>query len=408
MPFWLVEARELHMGVFLPDKLLVSLEKTVHKDSEVKSDDDFAQNYLNDFTDKVIENVALFLGIFGILRALMRFLVVDVFAIRPFAVSMAISVYMFYIWFRMKHGVRLQYPGEKVVVLVTLNTAYLVYLSGGLIGPIFPMLVMLPLLGVMLCGRKGIVGTLLFLAPFMTFIFHLNISDSNFQVLKISPMELFQMRALLMVITTAIVAAMSWYFVTSNQRLLEIVSHQANTDYLTGLLNRRSFEAGLADEIKRATRCGNALSVVIMDIDNFKQINDSYGHQVGDKCLIHLANIIRDSLKRPADIAGRYGGEEFVLVLPETDSTGALFVAEMLRRNVVKNPLPLEEGTVLPFTISLGVSSAENIRDVDADRLLNEADNMMYMSKEAGKNKVKGTVLTDESNQQLRLAEIAI
>lgn len=396
------------MGVLIPEKLLDRFAAPEKAVPDGISDIDFAGDHRESFTDNLVQNVALFMGLFGILRSLIRNLVVDTFAPQPFFVSMVVSGYLFYVWSRMKRGHRIPYAGEKVVSLVTLNTAYLVYLSGGLIGPVFPLLIMLPLLSVMLCGRNGGIWMILFLAPFMAYIFHLNISHREFQVLKITPTELFQMRALTMVISTAIVAAMSLYFITTNNRLLMLISRQANTDYLTGLLNRRSFESGLADEIRRAARYDTPLSVVIMDIDNFKQINDNYGHLAGDKCLIHLANIIRDNLKRPADFAGRYGGEEFVLVLPETDSTGGLYVAETLRKNVENTPLALAEGAALPFTISLGVCTAEYLKEVDADKLLNEADSMMYLSKQAGKNRVKGTVIADQGTSKVLLTDLAI
>jgi diguanylate cyclase (GGDEF)-like protein len=166
------------------------------------------------------------------------------------------------------------------------------------------------------------------------------------------------------------------------QRLSEV-------DPLTGIANRRRFEETLAREWRRATRGQMPVSLVMIDIDNFKDFNDAYGHQVGDQCLRRVAGEIREALTRPGDLVARYGGEEFAAVLPSTPARGALAVAEVLRSRVeglaTKHPrVPL--GVV---TISLGVATAAPGPESSAEGLVASADEALYRAKRAGKNRVE-------------------
>ena len=170
-----------------------------------------------------------------------------------------------------------------------------------------------------------------------------------------------------------------------NARLYEEVKFLAKTDELTGVNNRRRIMELGQREYKRSIRYGYPLSVIMLDIDNFKEINDTCGHTVGDKVIQQLA---RGCLKnmRELDLVGRYGGDEFVLLLPDTELKDAVGVAERLRACVERSPHPLEKGE-LPFTISMG--AAELIRDCESlEALLDLADEAMYQAKERGGNQV--------------------
>jgi len=170
-----------------------------------------------------------------------------------------------------------------------------------------------------------------------------------------------------------------------NARLYEEVKFLAKTDELTGVNNRRRIMELGQREYKRSIRYGHPFSVIMLDIDNFKEINDTCGHTVGDKVIQQLA---RGCLKnmRELDLMGRYGGDEFVLLLPDTELQDAVWVAERLRACVERSPHPLEKGE-LPFTISMG--AAELIRDCESfETLLDLADEAMYQAKERGGNQV--------------------
>jgi len=173
------------------------------------------------------------------------------------------------------------------------------------------------------------------------------------------------------------------------------------TDALTGLSNRRSFDNALDRECRRAERAGQSISVVMIDIDKFKNYNDTYGHQEGDKCLKQVAQALLRAFRRPGDLAARYGGEEFAVILPETDELGAMYVADKLRSIV--HALALEHrGTELGrVTISLGVACAEAGTSIDQAALVRQADLALYQAKKTGRNKV---ACASETQQQNRVA----
>ncbi|HEY8380336.1 MAG TPA: GGDEF domain-containing protein [Nannocystis sp.] len=171
----------------------------------------------------------------------------------------------------------------------------------------------------------------------------------------------------------------------AQRQLLAEVQQMATTDWLTGLCNRRHFFRLGEDEIARAFRYDHPISVLMLDIDHFKPINDSHGHSVGDQVLAAVAKRLAGGLRR-SDVAGRYGGEEFAMVLPETDLAAARVVAERLRDSVAVRPIETAEGP-LQVTISVGVvgvRAGENLLDA-----LTRADAGLYAAKRAGRNRVE-------------------
>ncbi|NPU90356.1 MAG: GGDEF domain-containing protein [Gammaproteobacteria bacterium] len=169
-----------------------------------------------------------------------------------------------------------------------------------------------------------------------------------------------------------------------NTKLQEL----STTDSLTGLRNRRYFDDMLLNEYKRAFRDKLPLSVLLLDIDHFKSLNDNYGHPFGDLCLVEAAGLIRDCIKRPPDVAARYGGEEFVVLLPQTDREGAVQVAECLR--AAFNVKRIEDGPhSVVMTISIGVSSTVPPDRDGHEKLLKRADELLYRAKQNGRNRVE-------------------
>jgi diguanylate cyclase (GGDEF)-like protein len=164
----------------------------------------------------------------------------------------------------------------------------------------------------------------------------------------------------------------------------------AHTDWLTGIDNHRRFDMVYQNEWKRCARNKHAISLIMLDIDNFKLFNDAYGHQEGDLCLKKIARVLKETLRRPADLVARYGGEEFVVVLPDTSLEGALKVAERLRKAVEDLHIEHKASSASPFvTISLGVASTLPDFNKDLLRLLVHADNALYTAKSLGKNMVQ-------------------
>lgn len=165
---------------------------------------------------------------------------------------------------------------------------------------------------------------------------------------------------------------------------LEQVSELVREDQLTGALNRRGLDETIDREIKRAERGKSAVSVALLDIDNFKQLNDSLGHQAGDRALKHLTQVIKETL-RPADSVGRYGGEEFLIVLPDTDLAAGIEAMQRLQRDLTKKFF-LHNNERILVTFSAGVALRRE--NEDNEDLVGRADKAMYKAKQTGKNRV--------------------
>ncbi|WP_323813526.1 diguanylate cyclase [Cellvibrio sp. NN19] len=174
----------------------------------------------------------------------------------------------------------------------------------------------------------------------------------------------------------------------------------AGTDPLTGIANRRQFDATLEREWMRAQRNNTALSVIMMDVDFFKRYNDHYGHVAGDNCLKRVTLALQAALNRPGDLLARYGGEEFVTLLPETDMIEVITVAERLRKAVYQ--LALEHGASPAsgfVTISLGGATALPANQQSKEALIAQADEQLYLAKHAGRNCVSLATLSSKHNQ---------
>jgi diguanylate cyclase (GGDEF)-like protein/PAS domain S-box-containing protein len=174
---------------------------------------------------------------------------------------------------------------------------------------------------------------------------------------------------------------------TEYKKLQAHLENMATIDSLTGLPNRQAFMQRANNEFNRARRYARPLTVVMIDIDHFKAINDQYGHAAGDDVLRQAANICQSRL-RGSDFMGRVGGEEFVLLLPDTPPTNAYYVAERMRTHLCETPIELENGTTLNITASFGVAPM-NEDESDFDSLLERADEAMYHAKHEGRNQVK-------------------
>ena len=161
---------------------------------------------------------------------------------------------------------------------------------------------------------------------------------------------------------------------------------QVQVDFLTGLATRRHFMAQASEEIARARRYGLQLSLCMLDLDRFKTVNDTYGHKAGDKVLKRFSEICLASL-REIDIAGRLGGEEFAILFPETGLDQVQLVVARLRERLASERLPLDDGVVLQFTVSIGVALLE-ASDEDLDSLMARADRALYAAKHGGRNRV--------------------
>lgn len=179
-----------------------------------------------------------------------------------------------------------------------------------------------------------------------------------------------------------------------NIRLFRKVQEQAIVDQVTGAYNRRYFDQKVKDEFVRATRYGRSMALVIIDIDKFKNINDTYGHLQGDQILREVADIFKDT-SREIDIICRYGGDEFVMLLPETGYEEAIIKAEKLRKLVARHKFRNITGKK-PFKVTLSIGVTSNIGCKDERDLFTHGDKALYKAKGTGRNKVVGAAECDE------------
>lgn len=170
----------------------------------------------------------------------------------------------------------------------------------------------------------------------------------------------------------------------------EVLQDLATTDPLTNINNRSFFDRNLELEWKRSLREKEPLSLLMLDIDYFKPYNDNYGHQAGDLCLIRVVEAIHSQLKRSADILSRYGGEEFTVILPNTDSQGAYNLGEKIRKEVENLNITHHASPIKPVvTISIGMSTLIPNLDISQEQLFKQADDALYLAKRFGRNQCR-------------------
>jgi diguanylate cyclase (GGDEF)-like protein/PAS domain S-box-containing protein len=174
--------------------------------------------------------------------------------------------------------------------------------------------------------------------------------------------------------------------ISERKELEAELARQASTDALTGLANRYKFMSVAAAEIVRASRSERPLALIIADLDHFKQVNDRYGHAIGDVALLHFAEVCREELRNVLDLPARIGGEEFAVLLPETHLPNGMLVAERLRRRIAGSPVR-HDGLEFRITCSFGVSSW-SIGERDITPALERADIALYAAKNGGRNRV--------------------
>ncbi len=203
-----------------------------------------------------------------------------------------------------------------------------------------------------------------------------------------SPTSLIQIISALVVLATMVLLSIG-FVLMSKDRADNLNRQLAICDELTGLANRRRMNEVLSSEWVRGRRSGQALALLMIDIDHFKHYNDQYGHQAGDECLRQVAQVIAGRAARAGDLAARYGGEEFLLILPDTDESDAKYLAESLCASVRALDLvhPHSPGSMV--TVSVGVAVSRDDLYRDAESLLRAADEALYRAKHGGRNQVQ-------------------
>jgi diguanylate cyclase (GGDEF)-like protein len=261
--------------------------------------------------------------------------------------------------------------------------------TGAFKGPIVYLAPMLPVLSVLLLDRRaGLIGLLaivlslsvLALSQYFGLTADILLGETGTLISD------FSVLLCCCLVTSWIV----WDFARKSNEFAEENLRNANTDFLTGLANRRKITEALEDEVKRAGRSGGWLSLILIDVDHFKRYNDSNGHRAGDECLVMVANVITSFAMRSVDVAGRFGGDEFILILPNTDSSAACDIADKIRRQMQNRKSPVGFSDQLSLTLGVVSLAGEAIESPEGTIQL--ADRALYHGKAQGGDCVVNTL----------------
>ena len=293
------------------------------------------------------------------------------------------------LFFAVKKGFSTQYASVMVLTIFTGMLFLLGAMSGGVDGPIIATAPFIPLLAVLIHSRiAGVICAVIAsvivlgfaIAPLMGIeLTTVHYSSDQRSIARAGFILAF-------IIASTLIAV---HHAGLRDAMAASIWQHANKDHLTGLPNRRKIDSTLEREIKRASRYKTPLSILLLDIDNFKQYNDVKGHLMGDTCLQTIAQKLDEHVKRPGDLLGRFGGEEFIAILPDTSLQDATKIAEDMRAAVRTLGILYEKHGCEPVTISIGVAHAYLPEHNSSARLLKLADEALYTAKDNGRNRVE-------------------
>jgi diguanylate cyclase (GGDEF)-like protein len=256
--------------------------------------------------------------------------------------------------------------------------SWCVYQTGGIDSPLINLYLLVIIFSALTLGK---IVTLLEFSLISVAYFYLaqsNFDEGSYSILDFSEMVMTFAPYLLVAYLTSLLAA-------DLRNAREGLEQLSDTDELTGLKNRRAFNSALKAEVKKAARYERVFSVLMLDADDLKPVNDRFGHAIGDKLIVSIAQVVQESL-RETDILARYGGDEFVVILTETTKERAVEVAERIRASV-ENTSFSSAGERVSSTISVGISSFSDMLQDGLD-IMADADKKLYESKRKGKNSV--------------------
>ena len=205
--------------------------------------------------------------------------------------------------------------------------------------------------------------------------------------------------AVILIYNLALVYAAISYYSRLGHQFAKAMLRVANHDFLTGLLNRRAIDSELKNELQRAKREDGWLSIIMIDVDHFKQYNDQHGHLAGDKCLQTIAQTLDRQLRHPPDTIGRYGGEEFLAILPGTDKASAENVAQRIQQAMQQQGLYFGVNAERLLTLTLGIVSCR-VGNHSAEQLIEIADKNLYKGKTTGRNQIIATEINSAADIQ--------
>ncbi len=304
----------------------------------------------------------------------------------PFALAIFTFINLTVLYLLTLSGKEFRFGVAYVLIFMIITVTSFAYYAGGLPAPGFTLLLVAPYIGLILSGPR-LAWITLFIILLITAIFlYLHTSGHSFPEHALKGNDLILMNAFTFTMCLFIITFISTMYATNNKHLHNTLNEQAKYDYLTGLYNRRHLQDVMNKELARAARNKNGISILLIDIDNFKQYNDTYGHMAGDYCLEKVASILLESVRRPPDVVARYGGEEFIIILPETTGENAIFVAEKIRTNI--RSMQPDDNVKERLSVTIGLAWTLERQSLQQDLLIEYADSALYKGKNSGKNQV--------------------
>lgn len=274
------------------------------------------------------------------------------------------------------------------------------YLRGGISAPPMIVLPIMPIIVATLIGPYAAWLAFSLIALLLGVFLGLHLVGHEFaQAVTDDPWVLL-MRTVWLGLTALVATVMAAYHAAQSRDLTLQLLQQASTDLLTGVASRRAVESALTAEAARARRHETWLTVLMIDVDYFKRVNDGSGHAAGDACLIKVADALRQCIRMAGDVVGRWGGEEFVVVLPTTGCDGARITAERLRQSVADMRIPYQADSDEYVTVTVGVACQRGDQLVTSEQLVKLADDALYAGKERGRNCVVMAPLASEEHVQ--------
>ncbi|MDJ0879661.1 MAG: GGDEF domain-containing protein [Halieaceae bacterium] len=309
---------------------------------------------------------------------------------RPIMLPLVTLSVLIYSWcfYRTRYRNSTLAPASALVGSLTISILGVSAINGGFTAPMFVFIPMGPLLATLMIGPRAGLVTMAGVALVVTGMMVLQGMGFQYPIGPLLSADRDILRGFTMLLTVVLVGACVWHYATQTELMAEAIYKQATHDYLTGLLNRRAIDARLEEEIDRAGRSGTWLSLIIADVDHFKHFNDNHGHIAGDQALKVVADQLQSRFRRSSDSVGRWGGEEFAVILPFTDPEQAERLANEVREEIASQVI-FDSGRERDrVTITMGVGSIKDRRRIDVRELLELADNALYTGKEQGRNQV--------------------
>lgn len=272
--------------------------------------------------------------------------------------------------------------------------------SNGSISPTVMLLTVMPLLATMMINRSAGLITLALILLSLPMVMGGSAVTFDVELGPATPENLMLLRALDLGINTALVGWAIWRYASIPTVMPDLIDQNVTHDFLTGLGNRKAVDRTLVDASAKASEHCGWLSIVLADVDQFKQFNNSFGNHSGDRALVQLASIMGENVDQSDHYLGRYGGEEFALILPDASPREAVIQAEKIRFAVEDANIVMENSSLQKITMTLGVASIRTDRNIDPKELIELAVQKLKSGKKAGRNQVQSVHIQDSQPVQ--------